>query len=303
MDATEPISTVEVRRTPRFDYRLQGCGAVSRLWAVALLSLDWASASGGWLARHVGPFLGISKRARLNLRRALPELSEIEIERVITGMWDNLGRVAAEYPHLRKIRVFEPGGRVETHGFEHVNRAVAAGRRMIIFSGHIANWEIAMLAAVQYGVSVAQIYRAANNPLVDQMITRFRGPGEELIPKGTVPARRAIAALRRGAHLTMLADQKMNDGIPVPFFGRSAMTAPALAVLALRFDCDVMPARVERLAGARFRLTICPPLPLPRSGDHHADVAALMAQVNRTLEAWIRDRPEQLCWFPRRCPD
>jgi KDO2-lipid IV(A) lauroyltransferase len=119
-----------------------------------------------------GPFLGISKRARINLCRALPELSETEIAGVIAGMWDNLGRVAAEYPHLQKIRVFESGGRVETRGFEHIGRAVAAGRRMIVFSGHIANWEIALLAAVQYGISVAQIYRAANNPLVDRMITR-----------------------------------------------------------------------------------------------------------------------------------
>jgi len=108
-------------------------------------------------------------------------------------MWDNLGRVAAEYPHLRDIRVFEPGGRVETRGFEHMDRAVATGRRMIIFSGHIANWEIGMLAAVQYGISVAQIYRAANNPLVDRMITRFRGDAGALIPKGAVAARRAIA--------------------------------------------------------------------------------------------------------------
>jgi lauroyl/myristoyl acyltransferase len=61
------------------------------------------------------------------------------------------------------------------------------------------------------------------------------------------------------------------------------MTAPALAVLALRFDCDVLPARVERLDGARFRLTVFPPLPLPRSGDHHADAAALMARVNATF--------------------
>jgi len=75
-------------------------------------------------------------------------------------MWDNLGRVTAEYPRLRKIRVFEPGGRVETHGFEHIDQAVAAGRRMIIFSGHLANWEIGMLAAVQYGISVSQIYRS-----------------------------------------------------------------------------------------------------------------------------------------------
>ena len=66
-------------------------------------------------------------------------------------MWDNLGRVAAEYPHLRNIFVFEPGGRVEAHGFEHVDRAVAAGRRIIVFSGHIANWEIGMLAGPSTG--------------------------------------------------------------------------------------------------------------------------------------------------------
>jgi KDO2-lipid IV(A) lauroyltransferase len=271
--------------------------------AFGLLPLDWASAIGGALARTIGPRLGISKRARLNIRRALPELADHEIAKTIAQMWDNLGRVAAEYPHLRQIRVFEPGGRVETHGFEHMDRAVAAGRRMIIFSGHIANWEIGMLAAVQYGAEVAQIYRAANNPLIDRMITRFRGIGGELIPKGTVAARRAIAVLRRGAHLTMLADQKMNDGIPVPFFGRPAMTATAPAALALRFDCDVLPARVERLCGARFRLTVFPPLPLPRSGDHHADVASLMTRVNQTLEGWIRDRPQEWFWVHRRWPD
>jgi len=160
-----------------------------------------------------------------------------------------------------------------------------------------------MLAAFQYGISVAQIYRAANNRLIDRMITRFRGNAGELIPKGAVAARRAIATLRRGAHLTMLADQKMNDGIAVSFFGRPAMTAPALAALALRFDCDVLPARVERLGGAHFRLTVFPPLPLPRTGDSHAHVAALMTQVNAILEAWIRDRPEQWFWVHRRWPD
>jgi KDO2-lipid IV(A) lauroyltransferase len=107
-----------------------------------------------------------------------------------------------------------------------------------------------MLASVQHGISVAQIYRAANNSLMDRMIARFRGDHGELIPKGAIGARRAIEALHRGANLSLLADQKMNDGIPVPFFGGPAMTAPALAVLALRFDCDVLPLRVERHDGA-----------------------------------------------------
>ncbi|MBV9203676.1 MAG: lauroyl acyltransferase [Alphaproteobacteria bacterium] len=284
-------------------HRLEGWGAALCFGAFGLVPLEWASAVGGALGRTIGPRLGITKRARLNIARALPELSQAEVSPLIAGMWDNLGRVVAEYPHLRRIRVFEPGGRVETRGFEHIDRAVATGRRMIIFSGHIANWEIGMLAAVQYGISVAQIYRAANNPFIDRMITRFRGTGGELIPKGTVAARRAIAVLRRGSHLTMLADQKMNDGIPVLFFGRPAMTSSALAALALRFDCDVLPARVERLARARFRLTVFPPLPLPRSGDHHADVAALMTQVNRILEQWIRDRPGEWFWLHRRWPD
>ncbi len=289
--------------TPSFAHRLESWGAALAFGVFGLLPLDCASALGGALARHIGPRLRISKRARRNLGRAFPELSESGIARVVTGMWDNLGRVAAEYPHLREIRVFVPGGRVETRGLDHVDRAVAAGRRMIIFSGHIANWEIAMLAAVQHGIAVAQIYRAANNPLVDRMVARFRGDAAELIPKGAIAARRAIAALRRGAHVTLLADQKMNDGIPVPFFGRPAMTASALAALAFRFDCDVLPARVERLGGARFRLTVFPPLPLPRSGDLHADVAALMAQVNAILEEWIRDRPEQWFWLHRRWSD
>jgi KDO2-lipid IV(A) lauroyltransferase len=134
-----------------FADRLEAWGAASLFGGFKLLPLDFASALGGALARRIAPFLGVSKHARRNISRAFPELSETEIAGVVAGMWDNLGRVAAEYPHLRNIRVFESGGRVETHGFEHVDRAVAAGRRMIVFSGHIANWEIAMLAGVQYG--------------------------------------------------------------------------------------------------------------------------------------------------------
>jgi Kdo2-lipid IVA lauroyltransferase/acyltransferase len=288
---------------PRLADRLEASAMALFFGALGLLPIDWASAMGGAVARWIGPFLGISKRARINLRRAFPELPKHEIERIVAGMWDNLGRVVAEYPHLREIRVFAKSGRVETYGFEHVDRAVAAGRRMIVFSGHLANWEIAALAAMQYGIRVTQIYRAANNPLVDRQIARFRGDRGEFVPKGALGARRAFTALSRGEHLTMLADQKLNEGIPVRFFGRPAMTTTALALLALRFDCDVLPARVERLFGAHFRLTIFPPLPLPRTGNREADVAALTSEVNAGIEAWIRERPEQWLWVHRRWPD
>jgi Kdo2-lipid IVA lauroyltransferase/acyltransferase len=251
----------------------------------------------------------IGKHARRNISRACLRLSAPfpTFPRPRSGVSSPACGItsAASQPNTRiyeKSACLNRAG-IETLGFEHVDRAVAAGRRMIVFSGHIANWEIGMLAGAQYGISVAPIYRALNNPLMDRMIARFRGDRGEFIPKGAIAARRAIAALRRGAHLGLLADQKMNDGIPVPFFGRPAMTAPALAVLTFRFDCDVLPLRVERLDGARFRVTVFPPLPLPRSGVPHADAAALMARVNATLEMWIRGRPEQWLWVHQRWPD
>ena len=175
---------------PRLADYLEAWAAALLFGVLKFLPLDTASTLGGTLARIIGPFFGVSKLARRNISRAFPGLSENEIGRVVAGMWDNLGRVAAEYPHLRKIRVFEPGGLVETHGFEHVDRAIAARRRMIVFSGHIANWEIGMLAGVQHGISVVQIYRAANNPLMDRIIAGFR---VEFIPKGEVDPDRATA--------------------------------------------------------------------------------------------------------------
>jgi Kdo2-lipid IVA lauroyltransferase/acyltransferase len=284
-------------------YRLEAWLARLMFGGFGLLPLDRASALGGALTRRIGPHLGISKRAWINLRRALPELDEAAIDTIIRGMWENLGRVAAEYPHLRRIKVFAGDGRVETRGLEHLDRALASGRRVILFSAHLANWEIAALAGGQYGLDIAQIYRAANNPLIDRLVGRLRGDQGELIPKGAVASRRALAVLRRGGHLSLLVDQKLNDGIAVPFFGRDAMTAPALALFALRYECDVLPVRIERTGGAHFRLTVYPPIARPQADDRDTGVLALMTEVNRTVEGWVRERPEQWFWLHRRWSD
>src|SRR6266851_1736222 len=150
----QPAADASVAPIPWSD-RVEAGGAALFFAAMGALPIDAASAVGGALARQIGPWLGISKRARRNLSAALPELSAGETERVLRGMWDNLGRVTAEYPHLPRIRVFPPDGRVETSGVEHLDRAIAGGRAVIIFGGHLGNWEIAALAAGQYGIDVA----------------------------------------------------------------------------------------------------------------------------------------------------
>jgi Kdo2-lipid IVA lauroyltransferase/acyltransferase len=283
---------------------VEGAGALVLFGCFRLLPVAWASAVGGSIARSIGPHLGISRRARQHLRRALPDLDDAAVERIVRSMWDNLGRVAAEYAHLRKYRVYEPGGRIEIVGAENIRRYGAPGERAIFFSGHFGNWEVATLAVTQAGLGVAEIYRAANNPFVDRIINDARSVvGSELVPKGIVAARRAFAAMREGRHLAMLVDQKMNDGIPVPFFGRDAMTAPALARLALRFGCAVVPVRVDRLPHARFRITAETPIVYEHTGDAARDTLALMTQVNQVLERWIREQPDHWFWLHRRWPE
>ncbi len=300
--ARRSASARRLRRYVR--YPLEGLLAWAAFALLGRLSIDRASALGGWLGRALGPRLGVSRRAAAHLARALPELSQAEVARIVRGMWDNLGRVAAEYPHLGRLRLDDGDGRIEVVGAEHVERLLEEGVGGIFFSAHFGNWEIASLGASQLGVPLTQVYRAANNPFVERLLRRARRDikGAHLA-KGPGTARELVTALKGGAHLAVLADQKLREGIPVPFFGRDAMTAPMIAQLALRHRSPVLPARVERLAGARFRLTIFPPRALPESGDHPADVAAAMGLVNATIEDWIRARPEHWLWLHRRWDD
>ncbi len=280
--------------------------AVAVWLALALfgaLPLDRASALGGWLGRVLGPRLRRTRVAERNLRRAFPERSPAEIAAIVRAMWDNLGRVAAEFPHLGEIDVYAAGGRVEAVGTEHLDALRAGDGNAIFFSAHLGNWEIASLCTSQKGMPLTFIYRAANNPFVDRMVRKLRAPivGNHF-PKGAPGAAQLVAALRRGESLGMLVDQKLAGGIASPFFGRAAMTAPAPALLALKFGCPLVPVRIERLEGAHSRLTVYPPIDVPRTGDREADVAATTARINAVLEEWIRARPEQWLWLHRRWP-
>ena len=277
---------------------LHGCFLLLRL-----LPIDRASALGGFLGRTIGPRLPVNGRAVANLKLAFPGIAEAEIGRITRGMWDNLGRVLGEFPHLAKI-VAPESGRLEMVGLENVLPIQEAGQGSLIVSGHIANWEVmnVLMARLFEGNALA-VMREPNNPLVRSLLHRLRDvAGGRRTAKGPSGAKQIVAMLRSGGPVGMLCDQKLNNGIAAPFFGIQAMTAPTPAQLALRFSCPVVPTRLERLGGARFRLTCYPPLELPDSGDSEADILALTTRINGLLEDWIRERPQDWFWLHRRWP-
>lgn len=270
------------------------------LW---LLPLDAASALGGRLARKLGPRLGVHRRAARSLTRIMPELDDTARQHVLDEMWDNLGRVIAEYPHLKRIWR-EADQRIELLGQEHLTALREDGKPGIMVTAHMGNWEIAPVGAAALGLDPGVLFRRPNNPYVNALLQWLRrsASGARFYAKGTDGARRALGHLKAGGHLGILADQKLNDGIAVPFFGVPAMTAPAVASFALRYRCPVVPVHIERLEGCRFRIIAEAPLALPDSGTRQQDVLALMTTINRHIEGWVRQRPGQWLWLHQRWP-
>ena len=260
----------------------------------------------GRAARLIGPLLPVSRVAHANLRAALPDLDAAARRQIVRGVWENLGRTVGELPHLADLQPTQSGPGWELVGQDILDTLIAQGGPAILISGHISNWEMLPVASAAGGVTFYSMYRPIENKALDAMLLDLRRAAMhgdvEMFPKGAAGARQAMRHLATGGRLGMLMDQKMNDGIEARFFGRPAMTAPALAVLALRLRCPVVPGYVERLGPARFRVTCDPPLPLPDSGNRNADVAALTQAVNDKLEEYIRMQPQAWLWLHRRWP-
>jgi len=263
------------------------------------MPLDAASACGGWIGRTVGMRLSASRKALEHLRQSLPGRTDAEYRAVIRGMWDNLGRVMAEYPHLKQIG----RERVEIVDTAFVESLVRDKKPAILFTGHLANWEAFVATAqIKLGLTMDVIYRAPNNPWVDKLLNRVRSQSGDIktIPKSKTGMRMMLDSLRAGRYLGMLVDQKYNEGVPVTFFGRPAMTSPAYVQLAQKFECPLIPGRIERLGGAHFRITAFEPMKLYDAEGGPRPATDVLEESHRLLEGWITEHPEQWLWLHRR---
>lgn len=268
------------------------------------MPITWASSFGSWVFRVVGPRLRADRVARRNLKQCFPDMSQQEIDRMVRAVWDNLGRGAGEWGQVDLIPTTGPNSRVEVIGEEIIDKLRADGGPFIAVSAHMGNWEMGSLVPAHRGMPLVNVYRTASIPIVDYLFRKIRGRFcREMIPKGGANARRIIAALKKGHPVGLLVDQKLNEGIPIPFFGRDAMTPSAPAELALRFNCPLVPVRIERLPNVHFKMTVYPPMQFPETGNKKEDVRILLTQLNAMIEGWIRERPEQWFWVHRRWPD
>ncbi|MGY3239881.1 KDO2-lipid IV(A) lauroyltransferase [Bradyrhizobium sp. USDA 4472] len=259
------------------------------------------------VTKAIGPRLREHRIGRANLTAAFPEKSPDEIEEILMGVWDNLGRVGAEFAHIDHVwdydRAHPERSRIELspRTIELYDRIRDDGKPALIFAAHLANWELPALAAPAHGLDAAILYRRPNIASADRIIQQMRQVNMgTLIPAGRDAPLRLGQALRDGKHVAILIDQYLTGGVEVTFFGRKTRANPTLARLLRQVECPIHGVRVIRLPGFRFRTELTEEIPPVRDAEGKIDIQGTTQAVTDVVEGWVREYPEQWLWLHRR---
>ena len=266
---------------------------------IGALPLDFASAVSGRIWRFLAPWLPRQQRAHEGLALAFPELSFAERERILSAMWDNLGRTFAEFFHLPQILAEERVTFEEPEKFA----AIISHGPFIVCSLHLGNWELAGVAGLRLKLPMAGVYQALTNPLVDRWTYEKRRP---FFPGGLFdksPATsRALIWLARAGEATCFLHRRLARGARrrcALLRPPGSLEPPFPLLLARASGLPLYAVRVKRVGGAHFSMNI-EPVAVPVSDDRDADVLAATAALQARFEEFIRETPEQWMWSHRR---
>jgi Kdo2-lipid IVA lauroyltransferase/acyltransferase len=271
----------------------------------ALESQPWeraaaiGSAIGGLGYAPLGIRRGVVEQ---QIRMAFPEMSEREVRETARRAYRHLGRNVAEVALIPRIG---PAGVralfTEVEQWELIDEAVAAGRGLMVVTGHLGNAELAGSYVAARGVPVHAIARRQVNPLFDAYVRDVRERIGMRVIMDSEAVRQTTRALKSGEVVAFLADQGLKGMAStfVPFFGRPAKTPRGPAVFAIRLGVPVVVASSLRLPDGKFRFRV-DPVTVDHTGDRERDIDTVVARYTALLERHIRRDPAQYFWHHRR---
>ncbi len=271
-----------------------------------LLSLSLADALGRGLGRL---YRFVDRRRRRlvarNLALAFPEKPAEEREAISREVFAHFGAIAADLVRSEAAPVEALLARVEVEGLEHARAAAASSRGVFFATPHLGNWEWANLVTGANGMPVTIVARPLDNPLLDARLTALRErTGGHVVSKRDA-ARTILRALRSGAVVGILGDQRARppDAVLAPFFGRPAWTTTAIARLADRTGALILPVVCLRVGPGRYRLTYSEPIDPTALPPEEREVTRLTARVTALIESQVRAAPGQWLWLHDRWKD
>jgi len=284
--------------TPRFNLRhwLQDRSLRALIWLLLRLPYRWRVPLCGWvLSRIIAPLAGYRQRIRDNLALVLPNLSEVEVARIIRAVPDNVGRTVIEIYSGAEFVAHAVQHPLTGEGVAALEAAHRAGRPVILVTGHFGNYDASRAALIARGYRVGALYMPmANRHFNEHYVRAISGIGTPLFPRGRAGLSDMVRHLRSGGMLGMLIDQHMSHGEELTFFGHEALTALSAAGLALKYDALLVPTyAVRKDDGLSFDIVVEPPIP-------HGTPEVMTQALNDSLEALVRSHLDQWFWIHRR---
>ena len=263
-----------------------------------IIGLKLSSKIGGKLFEKIGPFFRSKALIHSNIKKAFPEIKLERLNILTKLMWNNYGRVFAEYMFIKNFREEKSSPKIEIEGQNYLEEIKKKDQPVVFISGHLSNFELMAMHIEKTGVKLAAIYRPLNNIFLNKIMERIRKKYicKYQIKKGIGGMKKLIALKKKNFSTALMIDQRVSQGIRVNFFNHEASTTTIPAQLVLKFKTPIVPIFIERIDNTNFKIVIKKPI----NFDENSSTEKITIELNKILEKMITYKPEQWIWSHNR---
>ena len=263
-----------------------------------ILGLKISSFIGGKLFQIIGPIFRSKKLIQKNIKRVFPDIDPINLNKISASMWNNYGRVFAEYMFIKKFRYQKENENIIIEGKEILKDIKRNNQKVVFISGHFSNFELMAMEIEKAGINLAAIYRPLNNIFLNFLMEKIRKNYicKKQIKKGIGGVKELVKLNKEGYSTALMIDQRVSEGIKITFFNEEAFTTTIPAQLVKKFKTPVVPIFIERYEGIKFKMIIHKPLNF-LNNDSTEDITL---KLNKILEKMIIENPQYWIWSHNR---
>ena len=263
-----------------------------------ILGAKNSSKLGGKIFEKIGPFFRSEKIIHSNIKKALPNINKENLIKITKLMWNNYGRVFAEYIFIKDFREGKLSSNILIEGQEIIDDIVKNKKQVVFISGHLANFELMAMYLEKSGVKLSAIYRPLNNIFLNAKIEEIRKNYicKNQIRKGLGGIKNLISLIKKNFSTALMIDQRVSEGILSNFFNEKALTTTIPAQIVKKFNTPVVPVCIERIEDIKFKITISKQLTF----SENASVQEITDKLNKILETMVLNKPEQWIWSHNR---
>ena len=259
-----------------------------------IIGIKNASSLSGKIFEIIGPYFRSKKTIDTNIKKAFPNIENENLNKLKKSMWNNYGRVFAEYTFMKNFRTGNLKSKIKIEGEEILNDIKMLNKQVVFVSGHFSNFELMAMSIENKGINLSAIYRPLNNIFLNKIMENIRTKYicRKQIKKGIGGLKNLIKLKNKNYCSALMIDQRVSEGIFSDFFGEKAKTTTIPAQLVRKFKIPVVPIFIERIKDQNFKIIIKKPIKF----EDNESTQSITNKLNRTIEEMILEKPENWIW-------